>query len=257
MHFAALYSAFLAAVVTVFPAPAARAQSSPGLVFGEVGLGADSGDQETAASGYATGVFQITGWHGLQLGLGLADRPGGMIGQIDGHVYLMPGPATKYGIVLSLADVDNREVTIGSAGIEGMWQLGPNTFVSGQAVLGYARPGNIDFIGVSLGLSQAVWDRASVFATLDVAEFDEAILRTTAYTGRAGINWQPAGTSLDLVAALAADGLTGDLSGSGDLRLELGLTWRFGTSGGARRPVAERAFRAWQPFDPLLRRGLF
>lgn len=183
--------------------------------------------------------------------------PGGGVGQVDGHLYLSPGDTAKYGFVLSLADADGREATIASFGVEGMFQLGTATFLSGQAILGYARPGDIDFIGLSGTITQALNDRTALFATLDVAEFDEEILRAMAWSGSVGITYQPEGSPWQFSAALGTDGLTGRDEAPAEAFVALGLTWRFGTTGGAARQVAERAFRAWQPFDPLLRRGLF
>jgi hypothetical protein len=250
------FVAFLATLIISAPPMAARAQSSLGLNAAEFGLAYGSGESENAASGTVAGDFRITGAHGLQLGLGFADQPGGGLGQVDLHLYLLPSPLQKYGFVLSLADADGREATIGYTGVEGIFQLGASTFASGQAVLGYARPGDIDFIGFSGGLVQALSDTTAIFATLDLAEFDEESLRTTAYAGRIGVSYQPDQSQWEISAAVATDGLT-EMGASEETRLELALAWRFGATGGARRPVGERLYRPWQPFDPLLRRGLF
>ena len=250
-------AAVLAATISLVPATGALAQSSLGLTFAEVGLTVDGGDQDARIGGFASGDYRITGAHGFQLDVRLTDRPGGVLGQIDGHLYLAPGDDRKYGFVLSLADMDGVETTIASAGVEAMFQLGENTFVAGRAVLGYARPGNIDFIGLSGSVTHALTDRTALFATLDVAEFDEESLRANAWAGRIGVTYQPDASPFEVTAALAVDGLSGRDSAPNEARLELGLTWRFGATGGARRSVVERAFSATQYFDPLLRRGLF
>lgn len=251
----AVLATLVATTVCAF-APVAWAQSSLGLSTAEIGLGSQNGDGEDSLAGSVAGNFRITPSHGLQLGLGLADDPQGVVGQIDLSLYLLPATSAKYGFVFSLADADGREATIVYAGVAGMFQLGASTFVSGQAVLGYARPGSIDFIAMTGGLEQALSEATSVFATLDLAEFDEASLRTTAYTGRIGVSFQPADSPWVLTAAVALDGLS-DWGASDETRVELGVTWRFGHTGGARRPVEERLFRSWQPFAPLLRRGEF
>jgi hypothetical protein len=251
------FPAALAAAVFLVPATGARADSGIGLAFGELSLGLDGAQHETSARALATGDFRISAWHGIQLDLGLSDRQGEAVGQIDAHLYMLPSEVTKYGFSLSVADVNDREATIGHVGIEGIFQLGENTFLTGQAALGYARPGSVDFIAGTVGLMQAVSDETSLFATLDLVEIDEAAMRTTAHTGRIGITWEPEGSALRVMAAVAQDALSGGVGAADDTWLELGVTWRFGAEGGARRPVAERAFRSWQPFDPLLRRGLF
>jgi hypothetical protein len=248
--------ATLVATAAFGSVPAAWAQSSLGLISAEVGLGLDGGDGEGVLAGSAAGNFRITPSHGLQLGLGLADDPEGALGQIDLNLFLHPAPSAKYGFVFSLADADGREATIAYAGVTGIFQLGSSTFVSGQAVLGYARPGSIDFIALTGGLEQALSDTTSIFATLELAEFDEASLRTTAYTGRIGVSHQPDTSPWVLTAAVAVDNLS-DWDASDETLIELGVTWRFGSTGGARRPVEERLFRSWQPFAPLLRRGEF
>lgn len=235
----------------------ALAQSSLGLNFAEAGFGVEAGQGEAAASGVALGDYRITGQHGVQLDLGLADRPGGVLGQIDMHLYLSPRPDRKYGFVVSLADVDGREATVAAAGIEAMVEVSPATFLTGRGLIGYARPGDVDFIAVSGGLARALNDNLAVFATLDLAEFDEAHLRANAWAARIGASWQPDRSGMEWFVALAADGLTGRDEAEGEVRAELGVTWRFGAGGGAARPVAERAFRVGQPLDPLLRRGLF
>ncbi len=231
MHRLLSVFALLASTSLVSVPQAARAQSSLGMNVAEFSLGHDNGTSDGGVSTAVAGDFRITGSHGLQLGLGFKDRPEGVLGQVDLHLFMLPRPENKYGFVLSLADVDGREATIGYAGVEGLFQLGASTFVSGQAVLGYARPGDIDFIGFSGGLVEALSDRTSIFATLDIAEFDEVKLRTTAYAGRLGVSYQPDHSPWEITLALATDGLTG-MAAADDTRLELALTWRFGAADG-------------------------
>ena len=250
-------AAVLAATIPLCLATGSFAQSSLGLNFAEAALTVDGGDQDAQVGGTLSGDYRITGAHGFQLDLRMTDHPDGFLGQIDGHLYLAPSVDRKYGFLFSLADVDGRETTIASAGIEGMVALSDSTFISGRAILGYARPGDIDFIGLSGGITHALNDRTALFATLDVAEFDEQRLQANAYTGRIGMTYQPDGSPFEVTAALAVDGLTGRDSAPEESRVELGFTWRFGATGGARRGVAERAFNAPQPFDVLLRRNLF
>lgn len=250
-------AALAAAAASVLPALPALAESGLGLSLAEAGLTADVASEDPSASAFVSGDFRITGAHGLQLDLGVAERDGSAIGQVTAHLYLQPSEVAKYGFVLSLADANDREATVASLGIDGLFQIGDGRFVSGQAVLGYARPGSVDFVAGTLGLIQALDDTTSLFASLDVADLDETALRTTAYAGRIGVSWEPEGRPWQVSAAVARDGLTGAFDGSDETWLEVGVTWRFGAEGGARRPVGARLFRTWQPFDPLLRRGMF
>ena len=142
-------------------------------------------------------------------------------------------PEGKYGFVLSLADVDGREATIGYAGVEGLFQLGASTFVSGQAVLGYARPGDIDFIGLSGGLvagAERHARRSSQRWTSPSSTRSSCARPPTPAAWASAISQRirPGRSPL----ALATDGLTG-MAAVDDTRLELGLTWRFGAAGGA------------------------
>lgn len=234
-----------------------HAQSSLGLNFAEAGFGVDTGQQETAVSGFVMGDYRITPQHGVQIDLSIADRPGGFVGQLDGHLYLSPQQDRKYGFVFSLADADSREATIAAGGIEGMVAIRGGLFLTARALIGYARPDDVDFIAVSGMAQKALSDNFGLFASVDLAELDEEVLRTNAWTGRIGLTFQPDASGFEWMVAVAGDGLAGRDSDAPEARLELGVAWRFGATGGARRPVSERAFRVGQPFDPLLRRGLF
>jgi hypothetical protein len=246
----------LALAVLLLPA-AARAESGIGLAFAEIGAAAIQTEEDWRASGHLTGDVRVTGAHGLQLDLRLADDDAGVVGQIDAHLYMSPHKSRKYGLFLSLADVDGREATVAQAGLEAMVELAPGTVVAGRAALGYARPRDIDFIAVSARLDHALSDDLSVFAEIGLAEFDEEILRTVTRQSRAGLIWEPAGRPFAATLALARDGITGRDARPAETRAEFGLTFRFGAKGGALRPVLERAFTARQPMAPLIAAGLF
>lgn len=245
----------LALAVLLLPAAAPASDSGIGLAFAEIGVAAAAGDYR--AEGRLTGDFRITGVHGLQLDLGLADGDSGLVGQIDAHLYMAPQDRLKYGLFLSLADVDGREATMAMAGVEGLWALAPGTVLSGRAAVGYARPQALDFIAVSARLDHALSDDLSVFLELGMAEIDEASLRAVTRQARAGIALEPVGQPFTVTLAVARDDITGRDAAPAESRAELGLTFRFGANGGARRPVRDRAFPSPQPFAPLIAAGLF
>lgn len=247
----------IALAAFLLPLAASASDSGIGLNFAELSATAASRDGGVHASGRLTGDFRITGSHGLQLDLGLDDGPSGLVGQIDAHLYMSPQEDRKYGLFLSLADVDGREATVAMAGIAGMVELATGTVVSGHAALGYARPRDIDFIAVSGRLSHALSGNAAIFAEVGLAEFDEEALRADTRQYRVGLAWEPQGQPYVASLALARDEIRGRDARPAEMRAEFALTFRFGASGGARRPVLDRAFSAPQPLAPLIGAGLF
>ncbi|MCB2151859.1 MAG: hypothetical protein KDE06_12385, partial [Rhodobacteraceae bacterium] len=97
----------------------------------------------------------------------------------------------------------------------------------------------------------------AVHVGAQIAEVQEQALDTRPWAAELGLDWHIADGPLFLSAALGATGLAGPDSAPSDTYLRLGLTWRFGGAGGARRPISARPFTAPAPFDPLFRRGLF
>lgn len=245
----------LAIALAVLTSPAAA--DSLGFRFADLSAGLADDGTITSAQARISADFAITDNHGLQLDFGAVGYSGEYLGQIDAHLYMMPTQAAKYGVFASLADVDGREATIAMAGIEAMFALSERTELHGRAGIGMALPGNIDFITASLGASYALNDQMAVFGDLTVAEFDEASLRAISASARLGARYQPAGQAWEVAASLVHDGLTGRDAARFETRIELGFTWHLGAGGGAKRGLATRAFATTQPFDPLLRRGLF
>ncbi|NCU19960.1 hypothetical protein EOM89_04300, partial [Candidatus Falkowbacteria bacterium] len=182
---------------------------------------------------------------------------GGMLGQIDSHLYLMPGDQNKYGLFLSLADVDGREATIGMAGVEGIFAITETTRIEARGGIGYARPGSIDFIAASLGVDHDLGPRDTLFATLSVSEFDEVSLRGQGYDAEIGWRHALASHPVELTAAVGVSGMSGRDDLPSETRVSLGLTWRFGAEPGRSRTTATQAFRPVRPFDPLLLTGSF
>ena len=243
-----------AALVMAQPA---SAQSSLGLAGIEATMGLTASSGTSFATGRLSGDFRITEAHGFQLDLSARDYPGGYLGQIDGHLYLAPSTRSKYGLFASLADVSGREATIAYAGAEGIFALGSDTILQARAGIGYARPGAFDFVAADAQLAHALSDTIAVHVGAQIAEVQEQALDTRPWAAELGLDWHIADGPLFLSAALGATGLAGPDSAPSDTYLRLGLTWRYGGAGGARRPISARPFTAPAPFDPLFRRGLF
>ena len=241
--------------VAALAGPAAA--DSLGFRFADVYVGARDSDNGAQGMAQVTADFAITEALGLQLDLGVAGYDREFLGQLDAHLYMMPTETAKYGLFFSLADMDGREATIAMAGAEAMFALSPRTTLHGRAGLGMARPNDMDFITASLGAAHALTDNIAIFADLTVTEFDEASLRAVASTAQFGVTYQPQGRPWEVSASLVRDGLTGRDAAAFETRAELGFTLHLGAGGGAKRGLAARSFANTQPFDPLLRRGMF
>lgn len=246
---------FLAAACVALSSPAAA--DSLGFRFADISIGGTASAGKMAGQFHASADFAVTDVHGLQLDIGVIGYSSEFLGQIDGHIYMMPTEAAKYGLYFSLADMDGREATIASVGVEGMFALSERTELHGRAGLGMAMPGTMDFITLSMGASHALNEQVAVSADVTVAEYDEAALRAVGSTARVGVNYQPLGRPWEVSASVVRDGLTGRDAAAFETRAELGFTLHLGAGGGAKRGLPSRAFASPQPFDPLLRRGMF
>lgn len=230
---------------------------SLGLRFADVSVGATANSGADLGQMQVSTDFAITDSHGVQLDLGVVAYTGEYLGQIEGHLYMMPTDAAKYGLFFSLADMNGREATIGVVGIEGMFAPSDSSEIHGRAGFGMALPGNMDFITLSLGASHALSDQVTIFGDVIVSEFDETALRAVGTTARLGVSYQPLGHPWEVSASMVRDGLTGRNAAAFETRAEVAFTWHLGAGGGAKRGLAARAFASPQPFDPLLRRGIF
>lgn len=230
---------------------------SLGFRFADITVGGVADGNGFGAVGRLSGDFALTEAHGLQLDLGVASYGHGFLGQIDAHLYMMPSGTAKYGVFVSLADIDGREATIGMVGVEAMIALSDRSEIHGRAAIGMAMPGNMDFVTGSFGASYAVSNQISVFGDVTLAEFDEALLRAVGTSARLGASFQPEGQAWEVSASLVRNGLTGRDAAAFETRAEVGVTWHLGAGGGAKRKLPARSFANTQPFDPLLRRGMF
>lgn len=244
------------ALALILALPAA-AQTSLGLARIEATAGLTADGTDSLGQGRLSGDFRITDAHGLQFDISATDYAGGFLGQVDAHLYLMPGRQAKYGLFASLADVDGREATVAYAGAEGLWALSDRTTVAARAGLGYARPGNLDFIAADARIDHALSADLGLFASASLAEVQEQALDALPWGAELGLTWHPASAPVAVSAALGTAGLSGRDGGGTETYLRIGLTWSFGADRSADRPLSDRGFTAPAPFDPLLRLGRF
>ena len=232
-------------------APLPALSDSLGLSWADVYVGLNSDHQKSLA---LSGDWKISDAHGLQFGLGYADRPPGALLTVDAHLYLAPAPGRKYGFFLGVADLDGEEFTVVQGGVAGMLALSDRTVVQGRAGLGLS-DSDLDYLTVSASLSHDLSDRLQVYGSAMLAEFDETAFRAIAHELALGLRYR-IGNGASLSLAVVTDGLSGRDGAPSDTRIELGLRWTFGGSG-SDDPVADRAFDTLQPVDVLIRRGLF
>ena len=231
-----------------------------GLNFAEVELSYGTFSNSGGPIGRVTGDFRITDALGVQLDVGALSYNGGALGQIDGHFYLQPNSNIKYGLFLSLADVDGREATIGSAGIEMIAALSDRTQIEAKAEIGISSNvttgirRNTDFIAASASLSHEFSDTTTFYLETAATEFDEAHLRAVGYGVRLGVHYDLPGQPIRISAAVGYDKMSGRDSRPGEEMVQLGVSWRFGARGNG---ISQRGFRSSKPLDQLLRRGMF
>ena len=240
-------------VLALLAAPAA-AQSSLGLNFLEASASTSGGGQTSLR---VTGDYRVSGAHGLQMDLSGIRTGSDLLAQVDAHLYMQPQAEAKYGLFLSVADLNDRSGTIGVAGVEGMFALGEATVASGRISAGLAQPQGLDFVALDASLTRAVGTQGALYGSVSLAAVDEASLRTTAWSAEFGYVRSIAATGFDISAGVGATGLSGVAGDGTDVSARIGVTWRFGGDQGPRRAVADRSFGAIRPLEPLLVRGIF
>lgn len=232
------------------------AQSSLGISEATLSLGSTEDEDGARQSLVASSVdVRITAVHGLQGDLSFADTASGTIGQLGAHLYMAPRPGQKYGLFLSLSDVDGRSLSWLSLGAEGMLSLGENTTLEGRLGLGAADGNSRDYVFGGVSLVHAFGPTFEVEAALDVAEFDEAAFRATAIETSLTARYSPEGAPWGVYASLTQSDLTGRDGAPGRTRIGLGVTFNFGTSGGT--DPGTRPFRQSDPVAQLVRRGIW
>ncbi|MGI9389251.1 MAG: hypothetical protein ACR2O1_04260 [Boseongicola sp.] len=240
----------------VFAATQSYAQSSLGIQSARIELGGAQDEAQDFQAEAGIGVdVAITSYHGLQGNLQFSDTANGMIGQLGAHLYMTPNSGRKYGVFATLSDVDDRSMTWGTLGVEGMMALGLDTVIEGRTGLGVADEAGLDFIFAGVSIAHKVTSTLEVESFLDIAEFDEPALQAISYEVGIAAHYSPEDVPWGLYASLTHSDLTGRDGTSGDTRLGVGFTIEFGASRGT--DPTTRQFRSSDPVEPLIRRGLW
>ena len=189
-----------------------------GLNFVEVELTHGTLANTGGPIGRVTGDFRITDAHGLLLDLSATTYPSGSLGQIDAHLYMQPSDSIKYGLFLALGDVNGREATIGSTGVEVIAALSDATLIEAKAEIGIATNHlggarrNMDFIAASLGASHAFNDTTTAYIEASATEFDESFLRAVGYGLRVGVHHDIPNQPIRISAAIGYDKMSGAMA---------------------------------------------
>lgn len=232
------------------------AQSSLGISGATLSLGSTEDEDGARQSHVASSVdVRITEVHGLQGDLTFSDTASGTIGQLGAHLYMAPQPGQKYGLFLSLSDVDGRSLAWVSLGAEGMLALSENTAIEGRLGLGAADGNSRDYIFGGVSVVHAFSPAFEVEAALDLAEFDEAAFRATAVETSLTARYSAEGSPWGVYASVTHSDLTGRDGAAAATRIGLGVTFTFGTSGGT--DPHTRPFRQSDPVAQLVRRGIW
>ena len=244
---------FVGALVIGSPA---FAQSSLGITGATLEVTSAEDETGQLRNSFATSVdVRITEYHGLQGDLSFGETRGGTIGHLGGHLYLAPQPGQKYGLFLSLSDMDGRSMAWVNAGAEAMVSLGEKTTVEGRLGLGKADSGSLDYIFGGVSLAHALSPAFEVEAALDIADFDETAFRATSVDASLTARYSPEGSPWGMFASVTQSELMGRDGGASDTRFGFGATFNFGQSGGV--DPAIRMFRGQDPVVGLVRRGIW
>ncbi len=238
--------------LTSFSLPA-FAQSSLGISGAELSWGVvedEAGDYR--GEGRAVVDVAITQYHGFQGDLAFSDATNGWVGTVAAHAYMTPKEGQKYGLFAALSDVDGRAMLYGSIGAEGMLSLGENTTIEGRGGMGWADADGLDYIFGGLAIAHQLSPAFDLELSLDMADFDEVALNSTAYDLGLKASYSPEGSPWGAFASVTQSNLTGFEDAT---RIGLGLTITLGTSGGTNPHT--RPFRTPDPVAPLVRRGLW
>ncbi|MEM9710105.1 MAG: hypothetical protein AAF871_15095 [Pseudomonadota bacterium] len=234
----------------------ASAQSSLGVTGVEIGAGGVSGrDGGTSFSADLTIDVAVTEYHGLQGDLAWINTGSEDLGRLAGHLYMVPRPGHKYGLYAALGDVNDRSLTYGVAGIEGMFEVNDRSALGGFLGLGMGSEDGLDVIFGGLEGTYRFSSAIRFDGGVQVTEYDEIALQAIGTELDVNMRYAPEGQPFAVTLGVGHSLLTGPDGEPGETRAKLGLSWRFGEINGAAPNT--RPFRTPDPFLPLIRRGLY
>ncbi len=232
------------------------AQSSLGIIGSELAFGFQQDEGGTAQTVTAFKVdVAVTEVHGFQGDIAFEDTDHGLIGGVGAHLYMTPREGQRYGLFAALSDVDGRSMTWGSIGAEGMLSLSETSVIEGRVGMGLSDVDGLDYVFASGSIAYAATEEIEIEAVADIAEFEEASFQAISYDVGLTAQYNRQGAPWGLYANVTQSGLSGSDGSPAETRLGLGLTLRFGATGGV--VPKTRPFRDIDPVAPLARRNLW
>ncbi len=237
-------------------ASAASAQSSLGVTGFEASAGAIAHNDGGAAFNAGLSMeLAVTEHHGLQGNLSWVETSGGAVGRVAGHFYMTPMAGQKYGVFAVVGDVNDRALTYGAAGIEGMFEVSDQTALGGYAGAGIGSHDGLDVIFAGIEATHVFSDTLRVDGGLQITEYDEMGFQAIGTETQINLRYAPSGQRVALTAGIVHDTLSGRDGAPSETRAQLSLSLSIGTINGS-EPTT-RPFRTPDPILPLVRRGLY
>lgn len=250
-------SILVAAMATATPA---FAQSSLGFHGLDAELSYGFTDEEAQTlSGVAQLDVRITEVHGLQLDFGLVNTGTIILGQLGAHLYMQPVPEQKFGLFVTLSDVDDYSVQYMNAGIEGRFLLSENTSfdarfgVGGTTGMGGTVGPQWDYVFAGAAIQHQFNDNLTAEARVDVTEFDELTFRALGVDSQLRLTYARPGSHFEVFGEIRSSALFGQDAAPARTSLGTGLTVTFG---GGSDPLVDRPFQSAAPLDQLIDRGI-
>lgn len=247
---------FIISICMAMAGTPAAAQSSLGIQGLDLRLGVIQDEDGSAQADLQSHLdIAVTEFHGFQGDVAFADTDNGLIGHLGAHLYMTPRHGQKYGVFATLSDVDERMMTWGSVGVEGMLALSDATMIEARAGMGISDVDSLDYIFADIAIAHAPFDNLDVEAAITLSEFDEAAFRAMSYDASLTALYSLDGTPWGSFASIMQSGLSGRDGQPAETRFGFGVSMSFGQSGGV--APRTRPYRSVDPVAPLVRRDLW
>ena len=221
-----------AALVGATPAFAAEGYLGVRAAVGEVETGV-LGDDEFEAWQGEVAFGEHNDHFGLQFGAGVGGvSPGGEedegIFRADGHAYVLLSPGARLGVGVAMTNAEDSDLKEFVYGVEGSFDLGPNTDLWGSAMLG-----SVDLFGVDVdtfngdgGADFYLNPNFRLGGNIGVGNIDDVDVDT--FSAGVSAEWQPSSMPLSIYGSyqtFTADGSGGDSESN---TFSIGARWNFG-----------------------------
>ncbi|MBI1418031.1 MAG: hypothetical protein GC146_12485 [Limimaricola sp.] len=232
-----------------FAAAPALAQSSLGVAGADVGLSYGEASQSFTGSVDVA----LTAYHGLQLDVGYLWSANASRGTLAGHIYMTPQAGQKYGLFLSLTDLDGRADRYVLFGAEGLLDIGPRSVLGLAGGIGGSTFATYDTVYVTAELRHAFSDDTWLSSALTLAAWDEYHFHATTADLNIDLHHRLTG-NVDVFAGLSVGGLMGPDAAPTQSDVHVGLRMVLGRT--PLTPAIPQMFGHADPYAQLIDRGL-